>query len=208
MRARLTLLVSLVALAACSPYDPDLGETPFRCGTDDPKCPDGYSCVDSTQSPTGLCVRDGSGELPDAGDNPNPADAAPFVCNNDSMVEPNDDLAHAWTTPIPTQTMYALATLAICPAGDVDIYRLGVADAVTNNLKATVTTSKSQGELILEILNGTGVASATGTYTNDTTLEVVLNNAPTGTWHVQVRGADGTVQNNYRLDILLSDQAQ
>ena len=34
------------ALGACSPYDPDLGSTPFLCGTVDPACPDGYACQD------------------------------------------------------------------------------------------------------------------------------------------------------------------
>ena len=29
-------LLAAAALAACNSYDPDLGDTPFRCGTDEP----------------------------------------------------------------------------------------------------------------------------------------------------------------------------
>ena len=43
--ARLLLLTAATALGACTPYDPALGPTPFLCGTTEPKCPDGYTCV-------------------------------------------------------------------------------------------------------------------------------------------------------------------
>jgi len=35
----------LVALAACTPYDPSLPPTPFLCGDQEPRCPEGYTCV-------------------------------------------------------------------------------------------------------------------------------------------------------------------
>ena len=41
-------LAALAALAApaCSPYDPSLPRAPFLCGDQEPRCPDGYVCVD------------------------------------------------------------------------------------------------------------------------------------------------------------------
>jgi hypothetical protein len=38
-------LVIALALAACSPYDPSLPPAPFLCATDEPRCPDGFTCV-------------------------------------------------------------------------------------------------------------------------------------------------------------------
>lgn len=35
-----------VAGPACSPYDPSLPRTPFLCGDQEPRCPDGHVCVD------------------------------------------------------------------------------------------------------------------------------------------------------------------
>ena len=205
MRLTLTIASALALFAvACSPYDPDLGDTPFRCGTEEPLCPDGYVCVDSSESPTGICQEEGSAPRPDAGDDPSGADAGPFACNDDSSIEPNDQTSSAHVTPIPdSQLQYALATLAICPGGDVDVYRLRV-DVAAMNIVAKVTTNRSQGDLVLEILNASGVPVATGSYTSGTVLDAALNNAATGVWYVQVRGADASVQNNYRLDLELT----
>jgi len=43
----------VIAIAACTPYDPSLSETPFFCGSADPQCPDGYQCI---QQATGSAV--------------------------------------------------------------------------------------------------------------------------------------------------------
>jgi hypothetical protein len=45
MRARLCALAIATGLAACSPYDPSLPPAPFLCATDEPRCPDGFTCV-------------------------------------------------------------------------------------------------------------------------------------------------------------------
>jgi hypothetical protein len=46
-RARPLLAVFVVfgSLGACSPYDPSLPDEPFLCGDEEPRCPDGYTCV-------------------------------------------------------------------------------------------------------------------------------------------------------------------
>ena len=57
--AVLSSVTLLVALGACTPYDPDLGNTPFFCGATDPKCPDGYTCQMSGAG-SGVCTKGGT----------------------------------------------------------------------------------------------------------------------------------------------------
>jgi hypothetical protein len=194
-----TLCALALAATACSPFDPELGDSPFRCGTSEPRCPEGYACEED-QGSTGVCVREGDTVDPMADSGPaGNADAGPLVCNNDSAIEPNNAINAATTTPIPDQaTEYTLVGLAICPAGDVDVFRLRV-DVNGKNITATASeTVRSRGELVVEILNGTGVPIATGNYdAGGTAVTAVVNNAPTGTYFVQIRGVDGATQNNY-----------
>jgi hypothetical protein len=157
----------------------------------------GPRVTDGVDSPTGVCVESGG----DAPDNPDgggdEADAGPFVCNNDMALEPNDDIGSATQTGIPdSQNTFNLATLAICPTTDVDVYRLR-ADVTGQNIAVALQTNRGVGELALELLNGTGVVIATGTYTDDSNMTVALNNAPVGTYFVQVRAAQAGTQNNY-----------
>jgi hypothetical protein len=43
--------ILILALTGCTSYSPDLGTEPFLCGADEPRCPDGYTCVvGATQS--------------------------------------------------------------------------------------------------------------------------------------------------------------
>ncbi|CAN5720994.1 hypothetical protein BH11MYX2_BH11MYX2_27760 [soil metagenome] len=51
----------IAALAACSPYSPDLGNAPYICADTDPRCPDGYAC--QTIGAQNVCV-DSSGVGP------------------------------------------------------------------------------------------------------------------------------------------------
>ncbi len=53
------LVFGSVAFAACSSYSPDLGSEPFLCGSAEPRCPDGYTCV--TTGPGAPICSDGSG---------------------------------------------------------------------------------------------------------------------------------------------------
>ena len=107
-------LISLLAAVACSPYDPTLGDDPFLCGTTEPKCPDGYECVD-VPGTTGNCVVNGGNpNNPDGGDDS--ADSGPFVCNNDMAFEPNNTINEATDSMIPDfQKVLSLDTMAICP---------------------------------------------------------------------------------------------
>lgn len=196
---RAFLLSSVAALAACNAYDPELGDRPFRCGVDEPVCPDGYECVEYSPSER-VCER-ASGTSPDAspdGDN--------FACNDDSQIEPNDTTSNAWTTPIPaTDDSVSYVQLAICPAGDVDLFRFGV-DVNNKNMRATVTTDLSVGQLNVAVLAGDGSPVVMGTPVSGTEVVVAFNNMAIGTYFVRVSGAEG-VRNNYTISIVTCDGA-
>lgn len=199
------LSLSALLLAACSPYSPDLGAEPFICGTDSPECPDGYTCDKTKQPPRGVCVAD-EGNGADAGpDAMSTADAGPFSCADDSGIEPNENTGQATVTPVSSQRDdYSLVGLSICQSGDVDVFRFTI-DQSGKNISVAVTLHfpRSQGDLVVEILNQQGVVIATGNY--DATNRIVtanVPNAPAEAFYAQVRGVDASAQNNYNIDIV------
>lgn len=205
MRA-LVLASSLggLLLAACSPFNPDLGSEPFKCGTSSPECPEGYTC-DRSDRPEGVCrADDGSGA--DAGpDAMSTADAGPFSCADDSGIEPNENTGQATVTPVSSSsTEYSLVGLSICQSGDVDVFRFTIDESGKNiSVAVTLHFPRSQGDLVVEILNQQGVVIATGNY--DATNRIVtanVPNAPAEAFYAQVRGVDASAQNNYNIDIV------
>jgi hypothetical protein len=188
----------LLALAACNPYSPDLGNTPFRCGTDEPRCPDGYECIEHSAS-MHVCERMGSTDV-DAGPD---EDAAGVVCNDDSDIEPNDTTAQAFLTPIPSfDSCTYMVNLAVCPSTDKDLYSFRIQAGGMNNLRATVTTDVARGMLELKVLNQSGATIANGVVLDGNTIQVTVPNMSIGTFFIQVSApTDSTVQNNYNLEI-------
>jgi hypothetical protein len=79
------LLALAAASGACTPYDPQLTSTPFLCGTTDPKCPDGYTCVTS---------------------------AGKSVCTTDSPTTPTDGPPHSGNCTMPFSGVLATWSLA------------------------------------------------------------------------------------------------
>lgn len=57
----------LAVFGACTPFDPQLSGTPFFCGADDPKCPDGYACVASASGGKSVCTSTGDAPGIDGG---------------------------------------------------------------------------------------------------------------------------------------------
>jgi len=193
------LLLSTGLLAAC--YSPDLGDTPFRCGTDDPKCPDGYTCHVYSPSEQ-ICERGSGGADANGG-----SDGSNLNCNDDSSIEPNDTTANAWVSPIPsTMSSVSLVQLAICPSTDKDLFRFGV-EVNGKNMKATVTTDVASGPLLLQVLNGAGATIANGTATSQTQIVVAVNNLAIGSYYVSVAANGEGVENNYTIDIVTCDGA-
>lgn len=195
------LLVALALSAAgCDPFDPDLGESPFRC-SESGACPSGYTCEPTAEIPSGVCrSADEIGDDSGNGD----GDGDTNLCA-DADLEPNDSPGNAVITQVPDQQLqYQASGLAVCPAQDIDLYRFRVAIA-NQNIRAEVTTNRSVGELIAEILNEQGEPLADGTYNaSNTQLTVELQNAAADVYLLRVRGATGEVENDYDLDLQLS----
>lgn len=105
----------LALLAACNPYDPNLGDSPFKCGTDEPRCPSGYVAVGV--SPQCKCLS--AAIAPDA--------APPgYFCifdPSDTADGRNDTAATAATVDVELNPVINLER-SICPAGDEDHYAL------------------------------------------------------------------------------------
>jgi hypothetical protein len=196
MRAASLLLTFLVA---CNPYNPDLGSSPFRCGTDEPVCPDGYECVEE------ICERVGGDTSPDGGGD---SDGAPLVCNDDSDIEPNDTTGQAFLTPIPTfDSCTYMVSLAVCPSTDKDLYSFRV-ETAGKNLRATITLDVGQGQLELKVLNGAGATISSGVVVDANTIAVTVPNMAIGTYYVQVSApTDSGIENNYTLEIVTCDTA-
>ena len=192
---RTAALAAALVAAGCNAYDPDLGSQPFRCSDADPRCPEGYSCV--VYGPgTELCEAGGGEPGTDGGGD--------FACNDDDT-EPNDSPSAAFATPIPNQAdTFGLVEIAVCPAGDVDVFRLGV-DVSGRNLRADVTFDSAQGDLVLEILNDNETVIRTGAPVQGDAglLRAEVPNLPPGTYFVQVSG-ESQVENNYSIDVELT----
>jgi hypothetical protein len=189
--ASLTFL-ALAAFAACNPYDPDLGGRPFKCGTSEPRCPEGYACV--TSGTSSVCEQAGAADA-----RPN-GDASHVMCGTDTSLEPNDDLAHALQTPVRnTQATYSLAKLAICPSTDLDMYGFNTT-AVGQNVKITLTYDPSQGLLNMKLLTKQGLPAGVDGVPSGNTIIAATNRLSVDQWYVQVSAGTG-VQNNYSLDI-------
>ncbi len=190
------------SLPACNPYNPDLGESPFRCGTDDPRCPDGYECIEYSAT-RHICEKSGPSDQVDAHTS---ADSGPFQCGEDAELEPNDSISNATTTPIPDfGNDYELIGLQICPDTDVDVFRFGI-EVTGKNATVTLTYQSAAGELALDILNSSGVSIREGTPTaNPDIINAAVQNLPAGTYYAQVRAKDSGVENNYDIEFVVSD---
>jgi hypothetical protein len=192
----LALLLAASSLAACSPYDPNLGDRPFKCGVNDPQCPDGYSCQGTGSN--AVCVSDNLG---DAGTHP---DASHVKCGTDTSLEPNDDIQHAVQTPVRnSQTDYKLAQLAICPSTDIDIYGF-TTTALGQNVRITLTYDPTQGALKMLLLNAQGVMVDTAKVDGNNLVIAIppdLSSLSVDQWYVQVAASAANVENNYDLDI-------
>jgi hypothetical protein len=199
---RTTIFIFLVGaaalLAACSPYNPDLGNAPYLCAMAEPFCPEGYFCQTTTEpAPRDrICVSEG-GLMPDSMQ-------TGFPCANDSNLEGgsrNDTPMTAYQTPVDTQRLdMTLADLALCPAGDKDHYAVTLSAA--NAMKAIeVIVSWDSGQPIsMSLLNAGGTALVNGTANGEKSLRACAPNLPAATYHGAVF-ATGQTQNNYRLSI-------
>jgi len=187
MRPMRTWILLVAVLAACgdddgpsSQNDGELGGHCYPNGT----CNIGLTCS------AGLCsVVDASVS----------GDGQQGGCADDSALEPNEAYTSAWVTPVDTTKTLNLASLAICPAGDKDVYAITL-NTANENLEIIVVYETSTPALQASILNSSGIALANATMTAAKTIRAYTPNMPTGTYYANVQGP-GTGQNNYSLTI-------
>ena len=187
------------ALAACTPYDPDLGNVPYLCGVQEPRCPSDYSCVE--ESGRAVCVVNG-GVLPDAP----PDGTSGFQCAPDGLLEPNDSLAMAYQTDVGAGApMRAFGPISVCPEGDKDHFQVNITSA---NRGLSVTTRWESGMPIgSAILNAAGTSIANGTAMGQNALRACAANLPVGLYY-GVAFSSGNLKNNYRIEIKIVDNCQ
>jgi hypothetical protein len=195
MRSLSFLLLSS-ALAACSPFSPDLGGVPYNCSTEEPRCPEGYSCQDDGMGEQ-ICVSN-AGVVIDSG-------PVGFLCADDSMLEgagKNDTIATAYSTPVAGQRNdISFAGLAICPEGDKDNYKIDV--TVANSNLEVISSWDSGMPVSVSILNGGGTSINNGVSSGERSLRAYVANLPVGTYYAQTYAAGG-VKNNYRIAIKIT----
>ncbi len=194
-----TLSLSVLSLGACNTFDPNLGAAPFRCGTGDPRCPDGYECISHSPSEE-ICERIGT----DPNVRPDGGGGGSFTCNDDSQLEPNNSIADPTLTGIPgTNPTARIVGLALCPSGDNDFFRFEISANATDAL-VEVEYDSTIGTILVEMVNSSGVSigEASPVAGNMDILRVTVPNLAQGTYYGQVRTADPTVQNNYSITIV------
>jgi hypothetical protein len=186
-----------IAATACSPYSPNLGQTPFLCGSADPKCPDGYTCESIGMDQ--VCVKNGT-TAPDARD-PN------GMCTNDSQYETqngaNNDTIQTATV---LQDKISDLMAAICPSGDKDYYMVQFTG--TETLDVTLIYDLWGGVPQGEIDNagGSRIGLLTPMMGADRTLHGAVNGLTAGMYYVFVQGPSGPgeTRNNYELKVVVT----
>jgi hypothetical protein len=191
MRTHLLVCFGAAALAACSPYAPDLGGAPFLCGAGSdnaPRCPDGYTCMSN-----------GSGQDVCVAPNSLPPDADMSACNVDMNLEPNDTIQQATQTPVEvTKSSIPYAGLAICPATDKDTFAITIQNNL-DNLELIVQYDTG-APLQASILSSSGTPLANGSPDGANTLHAFVPNLPVGMYYAQVYGS-GSGTNTYKMTI-------
>lgn len=162
----------------------------------------GIEKIDLVSSDAGPQGPDADPAAPDGG---TANDAGSLTCNDDSEIEPNDDLLMPTATGIPDiQSEFRLVGLAICPETDRDFFVFVVN---TNGADVTVDVEYNFvfGELELELLSATGTSISVATpFGGDANvLRAFIPNIPQGTYYAEVKGSGG-VENNYAIDVTVT----
>ena len=182
----------ILVVAACNPYDHDLGRDPFLCGPAEPRCPKEYRCVENSTTGTAICVS-ASGATAD-GNGPS--------CADDSAFEPNDSIAVASTTPLDTMRTFVQDGLAICPWSDRDTFSITIGTA-DENVEILATFEAGGAVLRGTILNTGGVPIATAAPSGaPNTIRAYAPSLAAGVYYAQITGPAGAeITNNYKLTI-------
>lgn len=187
LHSRLLLLAVAGVAAACSPFDPDLGDQPFLCGVEAPRCPDDYLCVHRAG---GIDVCQPADAVLDAGGDGN------LQCSGD-LLESNETISSPTDVPVSAEEVHTFEA-ALCPASDLDVYRL-VVDATGKNMRVELSYEPQHGQLAVDLLSATGTVIRTATPTSATgeTLRADFFSVAQGTYFARVH-SDGAI-NHYEI---------
>lgn len=185
-------LALVLMFGACSAYDTDLGPTPYLCGETAPECPEGYACQDDITTGQRVCVGIG-GTLSNE-----------FECVDDSASEPNNMLDVATMTPLDGEKTFEQNNLAICPAGDKDLFEITITTQ-NENIELIAEFQANGATLVGAILNAGGIPIATSAPVagGSTKIRAFAQNLPTGTYYAQIAASVGATVNvnNYQITI-------
>lgn len=125
---------------------------------------------------------------------------ANLQCSGDTL-EPNDTIESA--TVIPTDGDTHSLDAVICPSAVLDVYRLDV-DTTGKSVRAEVNYDAAAGQLVVELLNSTGLAIRTGTSTNNDPdkLRADFTNLAQGVYYGRVKSMGGL--NNYGVTFVVT----
>lgn len=193
---RFALLISAATAVSCSPYDPALGPAPFLCGSTEPRCPDGYICVERIGADQ-VCLSDDV--VADAGGDGN------LQCSGDTL-EPNDSADYATAVPVPATGETHTLMAVVCPDVDADFYQLNV-DSTGKNVRVEVNYLSSLGQLDVDLLNSTGIEIRSGMPTNGDPDKVRADflNLAAGVYYGRVQGMG--MPNNYEVTFIVTGNA-
>jgi hypothetical protein len=193
----LTLACSAgAALAACSPYNPDFGATPYLCAAEEPRCPTDYSCVDSGGNE--ICVASGV-TIVDAG----PDSPSGFQCANDGMLEKNDAIDTSYQTDVGLGApRRVFGPLSICPEGDKDHYQINI--MIANKGIEVITQWDSGQPISCALLNSAGTAIANGMPKGQNSIRACATNLPISQYYA-VAFSPKNLRNNYRIEMRIVD---
>lgn len=200
MRARKSVFItcglSAAALAACSAYDPDLGNSPYLCADQEPRCPDDYTCLDDA-SGRSVCVQPGG--VPN-----DPPDGPPgFQCGMDGTLEPNNAINQAFQTDVGSYVdKRAFGPISVCPEGDRDHYQINL---MTANKGIELITRWTSGVPVSNsILNSAGTSIMNATVSGPTSLRACAPNLPIGQYYA-VAYSPLNQKNNYVIEMKVVD---
>jgi hypothetical protein len=195
MRSLLLSSIGFGLLVGCSAYDPDLGSIPYRCSANEPKCPEGYACMNNGTEDVCITTTGPIVDGPPSG----------FQCADDSLLEgssKNDTIASAYATPVAQQRNdISFAGVAICPEGDKDNYLI-VTTVAASNIEV-ITSWDSGMPVSVSILNAGGTSINNGTANGENSLRAFAANVPVGSYYANAYAA-ANAKNNYRISIRVS----
>ncbi|MFH0900481.1 MAG: hypothetical protein V2A73_07615 [Pseudomonadota bacterium] len=208
-------LLGIVASIGCNPYDPNLGEEPFRCGTDIPRCPSGYHDVTIPQPELGVAVCEcHRGPAPELDAIHGQADAMPdFSCKaeDDKTFTGDPDGNESIEEAAPTRQQFSQtdkswsqSKLTICPYDDIDVFAVPMPEATPTLLEVRMIYEPSFGALAMSILDKDNKPIAEGSAVgSEKTGELIAKCAPTNGATYYVRISAHNRPNGYDLAVSL-----